>query len=111
MLAVVADEVPFTNAPEHFADAAACRAHLDNLVAESAGYEIVRGPYALADGDVRIHMVKIEGSGHRIWEYRCLGAELASREWRRSMEAEDEEFTAESVARSAEWLKQDVPQQ
>ena len=103
-----ADEAPFEPSGAHFADAAACKARLAHLASEARGegYEAVEGPYEVAAGDVRIHMVAVAGRGHRIHEHRCAGADLASRSWRRSMETDEPEFTIESVVRTAEWLKQ-----
>jgi protein involved in polysaccharide export with SLBB domain len=104
-------EAPFEVSTERFADAAACEARLASLAGEArAGdYDAVEGPYRLGPGDIRIHMVRAEGSGHRIDEHRCLGSELSARSWRHSMEAAEAEeeapFTIESVARSAPWLK------
>ncbi|HEY9553197.1 hypothetical protein [Allosphingosinicella sp.] len=106
-----AEPVEFKPSAERFADAATCRVHLEELVGEARGqdYVAVEGPYAIAEGDVRIHMVRAEGSGHRIREHRCLGAELGARDWPHGMGTGDAEepFTIESVARKAEWLKQD----
>jgi hypothetical protein len=106
-------EAPFNASTDVFADAAACRVRLDAEVtkAQAARFDAVRGPYEIAEGDVRVHMVKAEGTGHRIWEHRCLGKELGSRSWNHSMEAAEEAFTAESAVRSAEWLKKDAPKQ
>jgi hypothetical protein len=58
-----------------------------------------------------VHMVRAEGSGHRIWEHRCLGKDLSSRSWNHSMEAAEEAFTVESAALKAEWLNKDSPKQ
>jgi hypothetical protein len=106
-----AEEAKFEPAAERFADAAACRSHLEGLVAAAKGYDAVRGPYPIAEGDVRIHMVRAEGSGHRIWEHRCLAEKLSARSWHHGMEQPEEEFTVESAAKKAEWLKKDAPQQ
>ncbi|MBA3676660.1 MAG: hypothetical protein H0W74_04570 [Sphingosinicella sp.] len=106
----MAEEAPFKASAERFANPAACVTHLDTLVLGAKDYDAVRGPYEIAGGDVRIHMVRAEGSGHRIWEYRCLAEKLSERSWSHSMAAGDEEFTVESVARNAEWLKKDAPQ-
>jgi len=98
----------FGAASRRFADAAGCRAHLAGLVAEARGssFDAAEGPYEIALGDVRAHTVRSEGHGHRIAEYRCAVAELSERSWTRSMAADaEEEFTVESVARRAEWLK------
>ena len=112
-LAAQHSEVPeppeFQRSSERFADAASCRTHLVRLVGEArgAGFDAAEGPYDLAVGDVRSHTVRAEGHGHRIAEYRCAAAELSERSWSRSMSGEvEEEFTIESVARRAEWLKQ-----
>lgn len=108
-----AEEAAFEPSALVFADAAACRAHLESEAAKAgaANYDAVRGPYSIAEGDVRVHMVRAEGSGHRIWEHRCAGKDLSSRTWNHSMEAAEEAFTVESVARRAEWLKKDAPKQ
>ena len=109
-----ADEpAPFEPGRESFADAGACKAHLFSLAAEArrGDYAAVEGPYDIAAGDVRIHMVRAEREGHRIAEHRCLGSALSSRSWRHSLAPAEEEFTIESVARNAEWLKQDAPEQ
>jgi hypothetical protein len=103
-------EAPFRQAQQSFADAAACKAFLAARAGEALGegFDAVEGPYELAAGDVRIHIVRAEGRGHRIDEQRCLGAALSGRSWRHSLEDEDEEeegFTVESAARSAPWLK------
>lgn len=108
-----ADETPFEPAARSFADAASCAAHLGAVVADAGaqGHEAVRGPYAIAEGDIRIHMVRAEGSGHRIREHRCLGKALSGRTWHHSMASAGEAFTVDSIARKAEWLKQRAPQQ
>ena len=111
--AVEAEEARFEASSDVFADAAACRVRLDAEVtkAKAARFDAVRGPYEIAEGDVRVHMVRAEGTGHRIWEHRCLGKDLSSRSWNHSMEAAEEAFTVESAARTAEWLKKDAPKQ
>lgn len=106
----------FRRASDLFPDAAGCRAFLGRLIREAraSGFDAAEGPYDLAAGDVRAHTVRAEGHGHRIAEYRCAAAELSQRSWTRSMggSAEaDEEFTVESVARRAAWLKQGGTQQ
>jgi hypothetical protein len=106
-----AQEARFEPSAERFADAATCRARLEAVVAAARGYEAVRGPYEIAPGDVRIHMVRAEGPGHRIWEHRCLGAALSARSWQHSIEQAEEPFTVDSAARKAEWLKKDGPEQ
>jgi hypothetical protein len=100
----------FRAASERFTDASSCRTHLGRLIAEAraSGFDAAEGPYELAAGDVRAHTVRAEGHGHVIAEYRCAGAELGERRWTRSMASgggAEEEFTVESVARRAEWLK------
>ncbi len=102
-----AEETPFEPSRDSFADAAGCTAHLAGLAAgaRGRGYDAVEGPYVLAAGDVRIHTVRAEGSGHRIAEHRCLGGTLSSRSWTHGMAADEPEFTVESAARAAPWLK------
>jgi hypothetical protein len=113
LAAAQAEPAAFEPDDRSFADAAACQAHLVTLAeaARASGDEIVEGPYGIAPGDVRIHMIRADGDGHRITEHRCLDAALASRSWRHSMAGAEQEFTIESVARDAEWLKQDAPEQ
>ncbi len=105
--AATAGDLPFEPSAERFADADACKARLAELSDEARrrDYDAVEGPYALEAGDVRIHTVRAEGRGHRIAEHRCLAAELGARSWTHSLEDEEAEFTVESVARTAEWLK------
>lgn len=107
------EEEKFEPSSETFANAAACHAHLQSTVstAEKENYAAVRGPYPVAEGDVRVHMVRAEGNGHRIWEHRCLDKALSSRSWNHNMEAAEEAFTVESAARKAEWLKKDASKQ
>jgi hypothetical protein len=111
--APIEEEAKFVASAEVFADAAACRGHLERTVSGSTagGYAAARGPYEVTGGDVRVHLVRAEGAGHRIWEHRCLDKALSSRTWTHSMEGEEEAFTVESAARTAEWLKKDVPKQ
>jgi hypothetical protein len=113
LLLAAAAEVPFDASPESFADPAACRARLVTLVDDAAagGYDAVEGPYQVGGGDVRIHMVRAEGAGHRITEHRCVAEKLSARSWSHSMEDDQPEFTVESVARNAPWLKKDRPEQ
>ena len=109
-----AEEVPFEPSSDRFADAAACRAHLGALLATARGeeHEAVEGPYEIAAGDVRAHIVDIAGSGHRIIEHRCLGDQLSGRSWRHSMGGgEEEPVTVESMAAKAEWLKKEPAKQ
>lgn len=101
------DESPFEPSADSFADAAACTARLASLAAAArgGGYDAVEGPYELAAGDVRIHMVRAEGVGHVIAEHRCLAEKLSARSWTHQMAAAEPEFTVESAARAAPWLK------
>ena len=105
-LLIAAAEAPFEPSTETFASAAACTARLASFAgsARASGYDAVEGPYDVGPADVRIHMVKAEGTGHRISEHRCLAEQLGSRSWTHSMEQDQPEFTVESVARSAPWL-------
>jgi hypothetical protein len=107
LLAAAWSETPFEPASRSFADAATCEAHLAALAgtARSGGFDAVQGPYEVAAGDIRIHTVRAEGSGHRIAEHRCLAAELSARSWTHVMAAAEPEWTVESAARSAPWLK------
>ena len=109
LAAAAPDETPFENSATSFTDAAACRAHLATVATGARGenYDAVEGPYEIATGDVRIHMVRAEGLGHRIAEHRCLAEKLSGRSWNHRMEPEEEPFTVESVARTAPWLKKD----
>jgi hypothetical protein len=104
-----ADEVPFEPSASVFADAAACKAKLIASVAKARGaaHVAAEGPYEIAPGDLRTHVVVIAGSGHRITEYRCLAEKLSSRSWRHSMDGSENEEpeTIESMAAKAEWLK------
>ena len=111
--AAEADLPDFEPAELRFAVASECRGHLAQIVAEARGdgFEAAEGPYEIAPGDVRAHRIRADGAGHRIEEYRCEEARLSARSWRRSMAGAEEEFTVESVARRAEWLKQGRGQQ
>ena len=113
LLLVAAREAPFEDSAERFADAAACKAHLAGLAdaAQGQGYDAVEGPYEIAAGDTRVHMVRAEGAGHRIEEHRCQAEKLSARSWTHAIEAAEEPFTVESAARSAEWLKKGRAQQ
>ena len=108
-----AGEAPFVPSGQIFADAAACKAHLGEVVAGARGgrYAAVEGPYEIAAGDVRAHMVLAEESGHRITEHRCLAEKLSSRTWRHSMGSEEDDApeTIETMAAKAEWLKKAAP--
>ena len=97
----------FTPSAARFPDAAACRVEIVRLLAaaRAAGSDAAEGPYELESGDVRGHSVRAEGGGHRIAEHRCLDERLGSRSWAHSMGAPEQEFTIESVARSAPWLQ------
>lgn len=107
-----AEEAPFEPAGKAFADAAACKTHLAALLSEAkvSSYAAVEGPYEVAPGDVRIHLVAAEGAGHRITEHRCLAEKYSSRSWTHSMAEADEDFTVEKVARTAEWMKPAAPE-
>jgi hypothetical protein len=106
---VAASEPPeFESSPEPFADAGACLGHLQHLVADARGgdFDAVEGPYTLAPADVRAHMVRSEGLGHRISEFRCAGEQLSSRSWVERMDRRaDGAFSIEALA-GAEWLEQ-----
>ena len=110
--AAAPDEAPFEPSSRSFADAAACKAFLAAEADEArhGGFDAVEGPYDLAAGDVRIHTVRADGSGHSIHEQRCLADKLSGRTWRHAMIVDQPEFTVESVARSAEWLKKGARQ-
>jgi hypothetical protein len=107
LAAAEAEETPFEPSRDSFADAAGCRAHLAGLAAGARGgdYDAVEGPYELAAGDIRIHMVRAEGAGHRIAEHRCLAENLSGRSWTHAMADAEPEFTVESAVRAAPWLK------
>lgn len=106
-------EAPFVPSGQTFADAAGCKAHLGLVVADAraGSYAAVEGPYEIAAGDVRAHLVLAEEAGHRITEHRCLAEKLSSRTWRHSMGGEDAEApeTIDSMAAKAEWLKKPAP--
>jgi hypothetical protein len=91
----------FAAATERFADAAGCRAHMAGVVAaaRTSGFDAAVGPYDFAAGDVRAHIVRAEGSGHRIEEYRCLAERLGTRSWTHSMAESEDAFTVKSAAR------------
>jgi hypothetical protein len=108
VLVAAADEVPFEPSAISFANAAACRSELTVRIAEArkTGHAAAEGPYELATGDVRAHLVLADGAGHRITEHRCLAEKLGSRSWRHDMSGADEApATIESMAAKAEWLK------
>jgi hypothetical protein len=113
LLLLAAAEVPFEASADRFADTAACHARLLSLVAEArgSGADAAEGPYEVAQGDVRMHSVRLDGAGHRITETRCLAERLSARSWTHVFGEEEEiaeaeePFTVDSVARSAEWLK------
>ena len=107
--AAAPEEAPFEDSARRFADAAACKAHLATVAtgARAGDYDAVEGPYQIAAGDVRIHMVRAEGLGHRIAEHRCLSEKLSGRSWNHRMEPEEAPFTVDSVVRTAPWLKKD----
>jgi hypothetical protein len=101
------EETPFDASAETFADAAACKARLAALAVEArtGRFDAVEGPYDLTPGDTRIHTVRAEGSGHRIAEHRCLAEKLSGRSWTHAMADAEPEWTIESAARDAPWLK------
>ena len=106
--AAAADPPEFENAPDRFGDAGECLGHLQRLVdsARDGDFDAVEGPYALSASDVRAHMIRAEGLGHRVSEYRCEGAQLSARTWIERMDHSAEgAFSIESLA-GAEWLEQ-----
>ena len=106
--AAAADPPPFENAPEHYGDAAACKGHLEQVVAEARGadYDAAEGPYALSATDVRAHTIRADGLGHRVSEYRCEGAQLSARSWVERLDHRAEgAYSIESLA-GARWLEQ-----
>ena len=107
LLAAASEETPFDASTETFANAAACNARLAGLAAEarSGRFDAVEGPYEVTPGDSRIHTVRAEGSGHRITEHRCLAEKLSNRSWTHFMADAQPEWTVESAARDAPWLK------
>jgi hypothetical protein len=107
LTAAAEEEVPFEPSAESFADAAACKARLVALAGEAraAGHDAIEGPYEIAAGDTRIHSVRAEGAGHRIAEHRCLAARLSNRSWTHAMADAEPEWTVETAARNAPWLK------
>ena len=107
LLLLAAPEARFEPVGTTFADDAACRTALTSLVkkASGKGYAVAKGPYVVARGDTRIHLIRAEAKAHAITEYRCVSGALSTRTWRHSMAKADEPFTIESVARNAEWLK------
>ncbi len=109
--AALAEEAPFEPGNKAFADAAGCKSHLVTLLSEAKAfsYAAAEGPYEVAAGDVRIHLVAAEGAGPRITEHRCQAEKFSSRSWTHSMAESEEDFTVEKVARSAEWMNQAKP--
>lgn len=107
LLTAASEETPFDTSSESFADAAACKARLAGLAAEAreGRFDAVEGPYEVTPGDTRIHTVRAEGSGHRIAEHRCLAEKLSNRSWTHAMSDAQPEWTVESAARDAPWLK------
>jgi hypothetical protein len=102
------DSTPFRHLAS-FATPAACDARLTEIVEEArkGRWIAVEGPYIVAQGDRRIHMVEALANGHAITEHRCGQKELSTRTWRHSMGSEDSGApeTIESMAAKAEWLK------
>lgn len=113
LLGAASEPAEFAPRDRRFADAGACRTHLEKLAGEARrqDYVAVEGPYTIAAGDIRIHKVRAEPAGHRITEHRCLESELASRSWRHAMGEAEAPTTLESMAREAQWLKQSGPEQ
>jgi hypothetical protein len=109
LLTAASEDTPFDASTEVFADAAACNARLAGLAAEarSGRFDAVEGPYEVTPGDTRIHTVRGEGAGHRIAEHRCLAEKLSGRSWTHTMADVELEWTVESAARNAPWLKKD----
>ena len=73
-----------------------------HLLADARGgdFDAVEGPYTIAPADVRAHMVRAEGLGHRISEFRCAGAQLSSRSWVERMDHRaDGAFSIEAASR------------
>lgn len=109
------DEVPFEPSADLFADAAACKSRLAQIVAAERprGHAAVEGPYDVTAGDVRAHWVDVSGSGHEITEHRCLAEKMSHRSWRHSMADGDGEAlqTIEQMAAKAEWLKKAASKQ
>ena len=106
--AASADPPEFENAPERFIDARECQGHLQQIVDTARGgdFDVVEGPYALSPSDVRAHMIRADGLGHRVSEYRCEDAQLSARTWIERMDHRaDGAFSIESLA-SAQWLEQ-----
>jgi len=112
LAAANAPEIPFQTV-EVLPSSAACENKLVSLAREAEGQEAVRGPYEIEDGDIRIHMVRADGDGHLIVEYRCRGDELSTRSWQHSMRRDtvEEPVTVESWSKGAPWLKKDAPEQ
>ena len=106
--AAAATEPPeFENAPERFGDAAGCLGFLVHVVADARGgdFDAAEGPYEIGPSDMRAHTIRAEGLGHRISEYRCVGAELSARTWVERMDRRtDGPYSIESLA-GAEWLE------
>ena len=102
-----ADPPDFDSAAERFNDAGACLVHLEQVVADARGgdFDAVEGPYAIGPSDMRAHTIRAEGLGHRINEYRCVGAELSARSWVHRMDRRaDGAYSIESLA-GADWLE------
>jgi hypothetical protein len=105
-------ETPFEPGADSFRTAAECKARLAAIADEArrGAFDAIEGPYDVASGDVRVHIVAAEGKGHRIAEHRCLAEKLSSRSWAHRMEEDLPEFSVDSVARSSAWLKQGAAQ-
>ena len=87
----------FVSVGDRFASPAACESHLVATVGvlPSAGYEIARGPYALAPGDVRAHGVRADSGRFQVLEYRCFDSALQLRSWWTGPATKDRPFTLE----------------
>jgi hypothetical protein len=105
-----ADVTPF-HAVSSYSSAEQCRDRLSGIVRDARGYDAVRGPYALAEGDVRIHLVRAEGGGHVVTEHRCIGIDHETRSWRHALGTEDEAVTIEGWAARAPWLQKGAAEQ
>jgi hypothetical protein len=101
-----AGEPPPFGSEQTFGSTSECVLHLDILAGEARGQRLdaVKGPYEVSPGDLRIHTVQAEGSGHLIHEHRCEESRFSSRSWTHSLEGSEEEFTVESVVRRAPLL-------
>lgn len=77
-------EAVFAPAGDRFSSAANCSVYLSRLVAQlstDSAYEAARGPYPVAEGDVRAHAIRAVDGGHQVLEYRCIGPVIEARSW------------------------------